>query len=102
MEPACWGSNTGLATLWLCNLSGHICEMVRITLVDAGKTFRRVPTHNMDSVNVLYMCVYHMCVYIYVYVPYMCIFVYNRHVCYTYNIYMHTGLSAYTYVIYNI
>lgn len=68
MGPEGLGSNTGLATSRLCDLSGHICEMVRMTLVDVGQALRTVPTHRKDSVNVLYVCVSYTCVYIYMYI----------------------------------
>lgn len=51
MELDCWGSNTGLATSWLCGLSGHICGMVRITLVDADQALRTVPPYSKDRLS---------------------------------------------------
>jgi len=56
MEPECLGSNTGLATSGLCDLSGGICEMVGVTLVDARKALRIVPTHSKESVRVSCVC----------------------------------------------
>lgn len=52
-EPECLGSNTGLATSRLCDLSGDIGTMVGMTLVDSGKALRTVSAHTKDSVKVL-------------------------------------------------
>lgn len=101
MEPECWGSNTDLATSWLCDHSGY---NLRITLVDVDKAFRTVPTHSKNSVNVLYMCVYRKCIYTYMRMYRMCIYAHNRYMLYTQHTYAHmyTWLPEDMYIIHNI